>query len=102
MQLDARMLGQPGTHRECWWLALLSKSRTGAVGAGDLLEEGEELLAAVARGTLVDDPLGRDLHRGEQCGGPVPDVVVGALLGPVKPDRRTGWVRSKAESGPEH
>ena len=41
---------------------------------------------AVAGGALVDDVPGRDLQRGEQGCGPVPDVVVGALLGPVGPD----------------
>jgi hypothetical protein len=51
------------------------------VGAGDLLEEGEELLVAVAGGAPVDDVPGRDLQRGEQGRGAVPDVVVGALLG---------------------
>jgi hypothetical protein len=56
------------------------------VAAGDLLEEGQELLVAMARGALADDVPGRDLQRGEQGRGPVADVVVGALIGPVGPD----------------
>ena len=51
------------------------------VGAGDLLEEAQELLVAVARVAGVDDLAGRDLQGGEQGRGAVPDVVVGLLLG---------------------
>jgi hypothetical protein len=33
---------------------------------------------------LVDDPAGGNLQRGKQRRGPVPDVVVGALLGSAR------------------
>ena len=45
---------------------------------------------------LVGDTPGGDLQGGEQRGGPVPGVVMGALLGRSGQTRRTGWVRSKA------
>jgi hypothetical protein len=66
------------------------------VGAGDLLEERQELLVAVAGSALVGDAPGRDLQRGEQGGGAVAGVVVGALLGASRHTPRTGWVRSRA------
>jgi len=53
----------------------------GGVGAGDLLEEPEELLVAVPRPAGRGDLAGGDLQGGEQGAGGVPDVVVGALLG---------------------
>lgn len=48
------------------------------VGLGDLLQEGEELLVAVAVGDLA----GGDL----EGGGAVADVVVGGPLGQAVPD----------------
>jgi len=50
------------------------------VGAGDLLEEPQELLMPVPRPAGRGDLAGRDLQGGEQGAGPVPDVVVGAFL----------------------
>ncbi len=54
------------------------------VGLGDLLEELEELAVAVVLVAGVGDLAGGDLQRGEQRGGAVTDVVVGA------PCRQTG------------
>ncbi len=51
------------------------------VGAGHVLEEGQELLVAVPLLAQPGHLPGRDLQRGEQRGGAVTDVVVGALLG---------------------
>jgi hypothetical protein len=84
------------------------------IGLRDLLEECEELFVAVPRVAGVGHFPGRDLQRGEQRGGAVPNVVVGLLLrdprpngqdrrGPVQRldlallidaqhDRRLGWV----------
>jgi hypothetical protein len=41
---------------------------------------------AMAGGALVDDASAGDLQRGVEGCGPVPDVVVGMLLGPPGPD----------------
>src|SRR4051812_27526492 len=51
------------------------------VGAGDVFEEGEELLVPVTVLAHSGDLAGGDLQRREQGGGAVPDVVVGALFG---------------------
>ena len=48
------------------------------VGLRDLLEEPQELLVPVPGVAGVGDLAGGDLQRGEQRGGAVPDVVVGA------------------------
>jgi hypothetical protein len=45
---------------------------------------------AVAGSALVGDAPGGDLQRGEQRGRSVPDVIVGALLGPPGPDATNG------------
>jgi hypothetical protein len=66
------------------------------IGPGDLLEEGEELLVAVAGLAGRGDLPGGDLQRGEQGGGAVPDVVVRAALGQPRLQRRIGAVRSSA------
>jgi hypothetical protein len=50
------------------------------IGAREVSEEGQELLVAVPVLAQPSDLAGGDLQRGEQCGGAVPDVVVGALL----------------------
>ena len=52
----------------------------------------KELAVSVPGVAGVGDPAGGDLQRGEQGGGPVPEVVMGAPLGPAKapallPDR---------------
>jgi hypothetical protein len=54
-------------------------------GGGHLLEERQKLLMAVPRLALVQDVPGGDLQGGEQGGGPVPDIVVGALLRSIQP-----------------
>ena len=54
---------------------------TFGVGPGDLLEEREELLVAVPGLARADHVAGGDRQRGEQRGGAVPFVVVGAPLG---------------------
>jgi hypothetical protein len=54
-------------------------------GGGHLLEERHKLLMAVPRLALVQDVPGGDLQGGEQGGGPVPDIVVGALLRSIQP-----------------
>ena len=46
-----------------------------------MFEEGQELLVPVPLLAQPGHLPGRDLQRGEQGGGAVPDVVVGALLG---------------------
>src|SRR6478609_3099772 len=50
------------------------------VGPRDVCEEGEELGVPVPVPAHRGDLAGGDLECGEQCGGAVPDVVVGALL----------------------
>ena len=57
------------------------------VGLGDLLEEPQELLVAVPVVAGVDHLAGGDLECGEQGGGAVPDVVVGAA-GAARPQRQ--------------
>jgi hypothetical protein len=89
VQPDARVPGQPAAHDRVLVGGVVVADHVQLpawVAAGDLLEEGQELLVAVAGGALVDDVPGRDLQRGEQGRGPVADVVVGALFGPVGPD----------------
>jgi hypothetical protein len=66
------------------------------IGPGDLLEEGEELLVAVAGLAGRGDLPGGDLQRGEQGRGAVPDAVVRAALGQPGLQRRIGAVRSSA------
>jgi hypothetical protein len=44
----------------------------------------------VAGSALVGDAPGGDLQGGKQGGGPVPEVVVGALLGSPRPDAAHG------------
>ena len=51
------------------------------VGPGHMFEERQKLLMAVPVLAQPGDLAGGDLQRGEQGGGAVPDVVVGALLG---------------------
>jgi hypothetical protein len=93
VQLDARVLGQPTA--DDWVLVggvvVADHVQPPArVGAGDLLEEGQELLVAVAGSALVGDAPGGDLQGGKQRGRPVPQVVMGALLGPPGPDPAHG------------
>lgn len=56
------------------------------IGPGDLLEKAQELLMTMARVALVGDLPGGHLQSSEQGGGAVPDVVVGVLLDPARPD----------------
>ena len=56
------------------------------IGSGELLEEPEELLVAVAGSASVGDAAGRDLQRSEQGGSAMSDVVVGAALRASRPD----------------
>ena len=51
------------------------------VGTSQMLQEAQELLMAVPGLAEPGDLPGRDLERGEQCGGAVTEVVMGALLG---------------------
>ena len=51
------------------------------VGPGQVFQEAQELLVAVPVLADPGDLAGGDLERGEQGGGAVADVVVGALLG---------------------
>jgi hypothetical protein len=51
------------------------------IGAGDLFEEAQELLVTMPGLAGRGDLPGGDLQRGEQGGGAVPDVVMGAPLG---------------------
>jgi hypothetical protein len=51
------------------------------VGAGEVAEEDQELLVSVPRFAHAGDLVGGDFECGEQAGGAVPDVVVGAFLG---------------------
>ncbi len=51
------------------------------VGAGDLFEEGHELLVPVPRLDCAGDGAGGDLQGGEQRGGAVSEVVVGTAFG---------------------
>src|SRR5664280_2098167 len=66
------------------------------VGAGDLLQEGQELLVAMSWFAGASHGAGGDLQGGEQGGGPVAHIVVTAAF------RRPGcigsifWVRSNA------
>jgi hypothetical protein len=46
--------------------------------------------------TEPGDLPGRDLQGGEQSGGAVPDIVVGALLGMTGLHRQVSWVRFNA------
>ena len=51
-------------------------------------EEGQELCAVTGRVAFAVDFTGADLQCGEQVGGAVPDVVVGAFLGGAEVDRQ--------------
>ncbi len=72
--------------------------RDPGVGAGDSLEERQELDVRVLLLAAVGDQAGRDLQPGEQCRCAVADVVARLLLGHPGADRqdRGGAVRSKA------
>ena len=51
------------------------------VAAGEVAEEDQELLVPVPWSCKAGDLAGGDLERGEQGGGAVPHVVMGAFLG---------------------
>jgi hypothetical protein len=93
VQLDARGLGQPtGNDRVLVGGVVVAEHLQAPawVGAGDLLEEGQELAVAVAGSALVGDLPGGDLQGGNQRGRAVPQRVVGALFGPAGPDLAHG------------
>ena len=82
------MAGQPGGHRGVLVGGVVVDHHVQLaprVGLGDLLEEPQELLVPVPVVAGVDHLAGGDLERGEQGGGAVPDVVVGAGLGQPRP-----------------
>ena len=93
MQLDPRVLGQPTADDRVLVGGVVVADHvqlSARVGAGDLLEEGQELLVAVAGRALVGEVSGGDLQGGNQRGRPVPEVVMGGLLGPPGPDPTHG------------
>ena len=61
-------------------------------GSGDLLEEDQELIVAVAGEAAAQHLAGGGLQRGEQVGDPVADVVVGAPL-------RKPWPQPQGRGG---
>ncbi len=88
VDVDAGVLGQPGldvgvlvggvvVHHQVQLASV-------GVGAGDLLEEREELLWRWRGLQRRGDLAGGDLQRGEQGRGAVPDVVVGAAFGQAR------------------
>ena len=84
MDVDPGIGGEPGIHVRVLVGGVIVQHQVQlAVGVGprDVLEEGQGLLVRVPVIAHPGDPPGRDLQRREQCGGAVPDVVVGALLG---------------------
>jgi hypothetical protein len=60
------------------------------VGAGNLAKESEELLLEVPRLAGRGDLAGGDVQRGEQGGGAMTDIVVGAPLGHAGLHRQHG------------
>jgi hypothetical protein len=66
------------------------------VGAGDELEEGQELGVSMPVKAAAGDLAGGDLQGGEQAGDAVPDIIVGAPLGQPRAQRQGGAVRSSA------
>lgn len=58
------------------------------VSGGDLLEELQELLVAVAGIADVGDLAGGGVQRGEQAGHAMPDVVMGLPLGDPRAHRQ--------------
>ncbi len=53
-----------------------------------LLEKGQEFRAIMGWSAFTENLSGRDIQRGEQVGGAMPDVVVGAFLAGVELDRQ--------------
>jgi hypothetical protein len=62
------------------WLPRIRSLGAARVGGGDLLEEGAELLAALALGAGLGHPSGGHLQGGEQRGGAGLDVVEAGRL----------------------
>src|SRR5690606_9229714 len=60
------------------------------VGAPDRFEEGDELDVRVTRVATTVDSARRHLERGEEAGGAVADVVVGAPFGTAGPHGQQG------------
>src|SRR5512135_1077932 len=83
MQLNARVLGQPLLDRRVLVGAVVVThhlQRHPWVGAGELAEEGQELLVAVPLVAGVGDLPGGHVQRRKQRRGAVSDVVVAALF----------------------
>ena len=83
VQGDPRVAGQPGLHRRMLVRGVVVTYHVQPhprVGLGDLLEEAQELLVAVARLAQLLDAAGGHLEGGEQGGGAMADVVMGGLL----------------------
>ena len=57
------------------------------IGGGDLVHEGEEFDPPAPFAVAADDLSGGDIERGEEGGGPVPDVIV-RLTGDRSPIRK--------------
>jgi hypothetical protein len=70
------------------WLPRIRSLGAARVGGGDLLEEGAELLAALALGAGLGHPSGGHLQGGEQRGGAGPDVVEAGRLRVPEPHRQ--------------
>jgi Phage integrase family len=92
VQRDPGVLGQPGPH--VWVgvgaVVVAHDVQLGArVRRRDLAQEFAELLVPVTGVAGVGDLAGGDLQGGEQRGGSVPDVVMAALFGYPRPQRRS-------------
>ena len=75
----------------CLWVASVSRRAWIALSAGmalDEVQEGDELLMAVARDGAACDLAGRQVEGGEQRRGAVALVIVGHHAGSVFPTRR--------------
>src|SRR6266536_5543192 len=93
MHVEARVAGEPGADGGVLvgGVVVADHMQLAAwVGAGNLLEEPQKFLVAVARRALVDDPASRDLQRSEQGGGAMSGVVVCALLRASRPHAAHG------------
>jgi hypothetical protein len=90
VQLDAGMAAQPGLYLGVLVGGVVVQDHMQPpprVGLGDELEEVQELAVAVPWLAGVGDRAGGHLQRREQRGRAVPEVVVGAPLGPARPYR---------------
>ena len=84
MDMDSGVRCEPGLHLRMLVGGVIVHDQVQllvGVAAGEVAEEDQELLVPVPWFAHAGDLAGGDLERGEQGGGAVPDVVVGALLG---------------------